>query len=70
MAIGSGAGITMTDLAEIYRGKINCDALNGGEEKGEVFGVVDGRDMEDRFGFRPQISIEEMVDESLGILGN
>jgi len=70
MAIGSGAGITMTELSEIYRSKVNCDVLTGGEDKGEVFGVVDGRDMEDRFGFRPQVSIEEMIDESLGIMGN
>jgi len=68
MAIGSGGGITMNDLAEMYRNKVNCDVLTGRDEKGEVFGVVDGRDMEERFGFRPQISIEAMIDEAFSAL--
>ena len=70
MAIGSGQGIMMNDLADLYRMKVNCDVLTGGETEGEVFGVVDGRDMEDRFGFRPQTNIEQMIDEAFSVLNN
>ena len=70
MAIGSGHGIMMNDLADLYRMKVNCDVLTGGETEGEVFGVVDGRDMEDRFGFRPQTNIEQMIDEAFSVLNN
>ena len=68
MAIGSGSGMMMNNLADLYRDKVNCDVLTGGGIEGEVFGVVDGRDMEDRFGFRPQTRIEEMIDEAFSVL--
>ena len=64
VAVGSGKGISMADLAAVYQSNTGCDTEFGQSDAGEVFGIVDAWVLEERFGFRPQISLEEMMSEA------
>ena len=64
IAVGSGKGISMEDLASIYQQRTGCDLEFGQSDEEEVFGIVDAWGLEERFGFRPQISLEEMIGEA------
>ena len=63
-AVGSGKAIPMSDLAELYRDRTGCEIELNQSDREEVWGVVDAWFLEDRCGFRPSISLEEMVEES------
>ena len=63
-AVGSGKAIPMSDLAELYRDRTGCEIELNQSDKEEVWGVVDAWFLEDRCGFRPSISLEEMIEES------
>jgi len=63
-AVGSGKGITMSDLAELYRDRTDCEIELNQSDREEVWGVVDAWFLEDRCGFRPSISLDEMIEES------
>ena len=63
-AVGSGKAIPMSDLAELYRDRTGCEIELNQSDRGEVWGVVDAWFLEDRCGFRPSISLEEMIEES------
>ena len=64
IAVGSGKGISMHDLANIYQSKTGCEIELNQRDDDEVFGVVDAWVLEERLGFRPRISLEEMIDEA------
>ena len=64
IAVGSGKGILMHDLANIYQSKTGCEIELNQRDDDEVFGVVDAWVLEERLGFRPRISLEEMIDEA------
>ena len=66
-AVGSGKGITMSDLAEIYNQRTGATAELNQNSDTEVWGIVDAWYLEHRCGFRPQISLEEMVEEALEV---
>ena len=66
-AVGSGKGITMSDLAEIYNRRTGATAELNQNSDTEVWGIVDAWYLEQRCGFRPQISLEEMVEEALEV---
>ena len=70
IALGSGKGISMEDLASIYQQRTGCDLEFGQSDEGEVFGIVDAWGLEERFGFRPQISLEEMIGEAFEAAGH
>jgi nucleoside-diphosphate-sugar epimerase len=63
-AVGSGKAIPMSDLAELYRERTGCEIELNQSDREEVWGVVDAWFLEDRCGFRPSISLEEMIEES------
>jgi len=63
-AVGSGKAIQMSDLAELYKDKTGCEIELNQSDREEVWGVVDAWFLEDRCGFRPSISLEEMIEES------
>ena len=63
-AVGSGKAIPMSDLAELYRDRTGCEIELNQSDREEVWGVVDAWFLEDRCGFRPSISLEEMIEES------
>ena len=64
IAVGSGKGISMHDLANIYQSKTGCEIELNQRDDDEVFGVVDAWVLEESLGFRPRISLEEMIDEA------
>ena len=70
IAVGSGKGISMEDLASIYKQRTDGDLEFGQSDEGEVFGIVDAWGLEERFGFRPQISLEEMIGEAFEAAGH
>ena len=63
-AVGSGKAIPMSDLAELYRERTGCEIELNQSDREEVWGIVDAWFLEDRCGFRPSISLDEMVEES------
>lgn len=63
-AVGSGKAIAMSDLASIYSQRTGCEIELNQSDREEVWGVVDAWFLEDRCGFRPSISLEEMIEES------
>lgn len=64
IAVGSGKGISMLDLANIYNSKTGCEIELNQRDDDEVFGLVDAWVLEERLGFRPKISLDEMIDEA------
>lgn len=64
IAVGSGKGISMIDLANLFQAKTGCEIELNQRDENEVFGLVDAWVLEERLGFRPQISLEEMIDEA------
>ena len=68
-AVGSGKGITMSELANIYNSKTGASVELNQNSDGEVWGIVDAWFLEHRCGFRPMISLEEMIDEALEVSG-
>ena len=70
IAVGSGKGISMEELAGIFHSRTGCDTEFGQSDAGEVFGMVDSWALQERFGFKPEISLEEMVDEAFEAAGH
>ena len=68
-AVGSGKAIPMSDLAELYRERTGCEIELNQSDKEEVWGVVDAWFLEDRCGYRPSISLDEMIEESFEAAG-
>ena len=64
IAVGSGKGISMIDIANLFQSKTGCEIELNQRDENEVFGLVDAWVLEERLGFRPQISLEEMIDEA------
>jgi len=64
IAVGSGKGISMNDLANIFQSKTGCEIELNQRDDDEVFGLVDAWVLEERLGFRPRISLEEMIEEA------
>tara|TARA_B100000287_G_scaffold69191_1_gene60793 strand:+ start:2899 stop:3744 length:846 start_codon:yes stop_codon:yes gene_type:complete len=63
-AVGSGKAIPMLDLAEIFRDRTGCEIELNQDDREEVWGLVDAWFIEERCGFRPSISLEEMIEEA------
>jgi len=64
LCLGSGEGVTMSDIAAIYQQRTGCDPQFGNDDSHEVWGVVDAWEIEQRCGFRPAVTPTEMVDEA------
>ena len=64
IAVGSGKGISMLDLANIFNAKTGCEIELNQRDDDEVFGLVDAWVLEERLGFRPRISLDEMIEEA------
>lgn len=69
-SVGSGKAIPMMDLAELYRDRTGCEIELNQSDQEEVWGVVDAWFLEDRCGFRPSISLEEMVGGAFEAAGH
>ena len=69
-AVGAGKAIPMGDLAELFRERTGCEIELNQSDREEVWGVVDAWFLEDRCGFRPSISLEEMIDEAFEAAGH
>tara|TARA_B100000287_G_scaffold429661_1_gene483417 strand:- start:423 stop:1268 length:846 start_codon:yes stop_codon:yes gene_type:complete len=63
-AVGSGKAIPMSELSEIFRLRTGCEIELNQSDREEVWGVVDAWFLQDRCGFRPSISLEEMIEEA------
>jgi hypothetical protein len=59
----------MSDLSELYRDRTGCEIELNQSDREEVWGVVDAWFLEDRCGFRPSISLDEMIEESFEAAG-
>ncbi|MEC9120482.1 MAG: NAD(P)-dependent oxidoreductase [Candidatus Thermoplasmatota archaeon] len=70
ISVGSGKAISMADLAAMYNQKTGCESEYGQDDSQEVFGIVDARELEMRFGFSPEISLEEMLQEAFEFAGH
>lgn len=68
-AVGSGKAISMSDLAEVYRNRTGCEIELNQNDREEVWGVVDAWFLQDRCGFRPSISLDEMIEEAFEAAG-
>ena len=68
-AVGSGKAISMSDLAEVYRDRTGCEIELNQNDREEVWGVVDAWFLGDRCGFRPSISLDEMIEEAFEAAG-
>ena len=68
-AVGSGKAISMSDLAEVYRERTGCEIELNQNDREEVWGVVDAWFLQDRCGFRPSISLDEMIEEAFEAAG-
>ena len=64
IAVGSGKVITMHDLSGIYNSRTGCEIELNQSDSNEVWGVVDAWVLDQRLGFRPSISLEEMIEEA------
>ncbi len=69
-AVGSGKAIPMSDLAEIFRQRTGCEIELNQSDREEIWGVVDAWFLEERCGFRPSISLEEMIEEAFEAAGH
>ena len=63
-AVGSGKAIPMSDLAQLFAERTGCEIELNQSDREEVWGVVDAWFLEERCGFRPSISLEEMIEEA------
>ncbi len=62
--MGSGKAIAMSDLSQLFAEMTGCEIELNQSDREEVWGVVDAWFLEDRCGFRPSISLEEMIEEA------
>ncbi len=63
-AVGSGKAIPMSDLSQLFAERTGCEIELNQSDREEVWGVVDAWFLEERCGFRPSISLEEMIEEA------
>jgi nucleoside-diphosphate-sugar epimerase len=63
-AVGSGKAIAMSDLSQLFAERTGCEIELNQSDREEVWGVVDAWFLEERCGFRPSISLEEMIEEA------
>jgi len=69
-SVGAGKAIPMADLAEVFRDRTGCEVELNQSDQEEVWGVVDAWFLEDRCGFRPSISLDEMIGEAFEAAGH
>ena len=69
-AVGAGKAIAMADLAEAFHQRTGCEIELNQSDRGEVWGIVDAWFLQDRCGFRPSISLEEMIGEAFEAAGH
>ncbi len=69
-AVGSGKAIPMSELADIFSQRTGCEIELNQSDREEVWGVVDAWFLEERCGFRPSISLEEMIEEAFEAAGH
>jgi len=69
LCIGSGHAAVMTEIASTYEERTGCEAQFGNDDRFEVWGAVDALEIEQRCGFRPEVSPADMIDEAFKIAG-
>ena len=65
IAIGTGHGVNLNDVAQIFARETGAEPVFGTDDSQEVYGVIDVLELEHRLGFRPSITLEQMISEAL-----
>ncbi len=65
VAIGCGQGVRMNDLAQIISEATGSSAQYNSNPGDEVWGIVDGWEMSQRVEVKPEISIQEIIQEAM-----
>jgi nucleoside-diphosphate-sugar epimerase len=65
IAVGCAQGVNMGQLANLISERTGSSPEFTGDKGTEVWGIVDGWELEQRVGFRPELSIGDIVEEAL-----
>ena len=65
LAIGRGQGVRMSELAEIISGQTGASPQYNSRPGDEVWGIVDGWEMSQRVEIKPEVSIQEIIQEAM-----
>jgi nucleoside-diphosphate-sugar epimerase len=65
VAVGRGQGVRMSELAEIVSQATGASPQYNSQPGGEVWGIVDGWEMGQRIEHKPEVSIQEIIEEAL-----
>ena len=65
IAIGTGRAVPLRDVAQIFASETGAEPVFGTDDSQEVYGVVDVMEVEHRLGFRPSITLEQMISEAI-----
>ncbi len=69
IAVGTGRAVPLKTVAEQYEAMTGAAPQYGNDASSEVWGVVDVLSIEERIGFRPQITLEQMIEEAMQNVG-
>lgn len=69
IAVGCAQGVNMGELANFISEKTGSSPEFTGDSGSEVWGIVDGWELEQKVGFRPELSIAEIIEEALAHAG-
>ena len=65
IAVGCAQGVNMRKLADLISERTGSSPEFTGDKGTEVWGIVDGWELEQKVGFRPELSIGDIVEEAL-----
>ena len=66
---GTGRAVPLRSVAEQFEAMTGASPQYGSDDSSEVWGVVDVLSVEERIGFRPQITLEQMIEEAIQNVG-
>jgi len=65
IAVGRGQGVRMNELAEIISGETGAAPQYNSRPGDEVWGIVDGWEMSQRVEIKPEVTIQEIIQEAI-----
>ena len=65
VAVGRGQGVRMSELAEIVSQATGASPQYNSQPGDEVWGIVDGWEMSQKIEHKPEVSIQEIIEEAL-----
>jgi len=69
IAAGTGRAVPLSTVAQQFEAMTGAAPQYGNDDSSEVWGVVDVLSIEERIGFRPQITLEQMIEEAMQNVG-